>query len=162
MSPPVRKLTLDEARQRFNREEERRRSVESKIATVITVDALVISIVGVYSPLNDSLRLSMIVALISAGVGLWALRSRHYVRPGKDIDDFRQYDNLTEDEQRKKLLIDYIVAIDGNENAANPRDRITGNRKRHDNKYLLFDICTLLTGGALLLIIVNPVCQLLS
>jgi len=156
-SEPIRDLTLEEARRRYDDEESRRYGVESKIGTIITVDALIISIVGIFSSLGPFAILSMATALCSVGIGLWTLRTRDYNRPGKPIDDFLQYGDMTESAQRKQLLFDYIVALDGNENAENPENREVGNRKRNDKKYTYFDICVLLTGISLALILAKPV-----
>jgi len=153
----IRDITLEEARRRYDDEEIRRSGVESKIGTIITVDALIISIVGIFSDVDLYAILSMVAALLSVGLGLWTLRTRDYNRPGKPIDDFLQYEDMTEAAQRKQLLFDYIVALDGNENAEHPEDREVGNRKRNDTKYTYFDICVLLTGVSLALILAKPV-----
>jgi hypothetical protein len=158
----IRDLTLEEARRRYNDEESRRYGVESKIGTIITVDALIISIVGIFSSLGTFAILSMVTALCSVGIGLWTLRTRDYTRPGKPIDDFLQYGDMTEAAQRKQLLFDYIVALDGNEDAENPADREVGNRKRNDRKYTYFDVCVLLTGVSLALILAKPVVEHLA
>jgi hypothetical protein len=153
----IRDLTLEEARRRYDDEESRRYGVESKIGTIITVDALIISIVGIFSSLGIFAILSMVTALCSVAIGLWTLRTRDYNRPGKSIDDFLQYGDMTEAAQRKQLLFDYIVALDGNEDAEDPADRKVGNRKRNDRKYTYFDVCVLLTGVSLTLILTKPV-----
>jgi hypothetical protein len=104
----------------------------------------------------------MVAALLSVALGLWTLRTRDYNRPGKPIDDFLQYRDMTPAAQRKQLLFDYIVSLDGNENAENPEDREVGNRKRNDTKYTYFDGCVLLTGISLALILAKPVIESLS
>jgi len=102
----IRDITLEEARRRYNDEETRRSGVESKIGTIITVDALIISIVGIFSDVGLYAILSMVAALFSVGLGLWTLRTRDYNRPGKPIDDFLQYGDMTKAAQRKQLLFD--------------------------------------------------------
>jgi len=158
----IRDITLEEARRRYDDEEIRRSGVESKIGTIITVDALIISIVGIFSDVGLYAILSMAAALLSVGLGLWTLRTRDYNRPGKPIDDFLQYGDMTEAAQRKQLLFDYIVALDGNENAENSEDREVGNRKRNDTKYTYFDICVLLTSVSLALILAKTVAGYLA
>lgn len=161
-SDTIRDITLEEARRRYDDEEARRYGVEGKIGTIITVDALIISIVGILSTIGLYAILSMGAALLSVALGLWALRTRDYNRPGKPIDNFLQYGDMTAVAQRKQLLFDYIVALDGNENAENPEDREVGNRKRNDTKYTYFDVCVLLTGVSLALILAKPVAKYLA
>jgi hypothetical protein len=156
-SDAIRDITLEEARRRYDDEEARRYGVEGKIGTIITVDALIISIVGIFSDVGPYAILSMVAALLSVGLGLWTLRTRDYNRPGKPIDDFLQYGDMTAAAQRKQVLFDYIVALDGNETAENPEVREVGNKKRNDTKYTYFDICVLLTGVSLALILAKPV-----
>lgn len=91
----IRDLTLEEARRRYDDEESRRYGVERKIGTIITVNALIISIVGIFSSLGI-FALCMVAALCSVAIGLWTLRTRDYNRPGKSIDDFLQYSDMTE------------------------------------------------------------------
>lgn len=158
----IRDLTLEQARRRYDDEESRRYGVESKIGTIITVDALIISIVGIFSSLGIFAILSMTTALCSVALGLWTLRTRDYNRPGKPIDDFLQYSEMTEAAQRKQLLLNYIVALDGNEDAENPANQVVGNRTRNDRKYTHFDVCVLLTGISLALILAKPAVGYLS
>ena len=160
-SPLTKELTLEQARLRYQDEENRRSAVEGKVGTIITVDALIISIGGLFTELEPFILLSMGLALISVGIGLWTLRTRDYNHPGKPIDDFLQYEDLSVGDQRKQLLFDYIVAIDGNENAANLEDRKIGNKKKNDRKYLYFDICVVLTSLALALILLSVVIEFL-
>lgn len=157
--PGTKQLTLEQARLRYEDEEMRRRAVEGKIGVIITVDALIISVGGIFTERGAFVLLGMIVALLSVAIGLWALRTRNYYRPGKDIDDFIQYEDLDDEVQRKQLLLDYIVALDGNEGAVDPEERTVGNRKKNDRKYRLFDYCVILTGLALAMILVTPIAE---
>ncbi|MCF2206372.1 hypothetical protein KI372_06755 [Halobacterium salinarum] len=72
-------IPLEEARRRYDKEEQRRQSIESKIATMVTVNALIISFISVFSNL-DSLVLSLVLtpAIISVGLGLISIRSKAY------------------------------------------------------------------------------------
>lgn len=154
--PRTKDLTLDQARRLYGDEENRRSTVEGKIGTIITVDALIISIGGIFSERGLFVLVSMGLALLSVGIGLWALRTRDYNRPGKAIDDFLQYEDMPVEVQRKQILFDYILAIDGNEVADDPEERQVGNAKKNNRKYRLFDVCILLTGLSLTLILVGP------
>jgi len=75
---PTLELTLEEARRRYDDEKARRSAVESKIGTVVTIDALIIAVVGVFSDIGWVLGVAIVLALLSAGIGLWALRTRNY------------------------------------------------------------------------------------
>ena len=159
---PTKELTVEQARLRYQDEETRRAAVEGKIGTIITVDALIISIGGIFTDRDIFILAAMVLGLISVGIGLWALRARDYNRPGKAIDDFLQYEDIPVEQQRKDILFDYIVTLDGNEDAEDPEERKIGNKKKNDRKYLYFDICVLLTGVALALILVQPTIELLQ
>lgn len=160
--PKTKELTLSLARLRYHDEENRRTAVEGKIGTIITVDALIISIGGIFTERGFFVLLSMGLALLSVFIGLWALRTRDYNRPGKEIDDFVQYEDIAEEVQRKRMLFDYIVALDGNEDAEDPEERRVGNKKKNDRKYFLFDVCVLLTGLALAFILVTPAIEFVN
>jgi uncharacterized membrane protein len=45
-------LALEEIRLRYQEKSDRRTSVESKIGTVLTVDAIIVSVVSIFSSLN--------------------------------------------------------------------------------------------------------------
>jgi hypothetical protein len=150
---PTLELTLEEARRRYDDEKARRSAVESKIGTVVTIDALIIAVVGVFSDIGWVLGVAIVLALLSAGIGLWALRTRNYERPGKDIDDFHEYAGMTIEEQQRQLLTDYIVAIDGD------MDEIEGNHAHTDEKYNKYDVCVLLTGISFGIILLAPVIE---
>lgn len=87
----------------------------------------------------------LLPALVSAGLGLHAIRSRDYERPGKNIWDFydySDYDNV--DAQREQLLLDYV--------------RTTGNNKeKNDPKFGVFNNCIKLTFVSLALLLIAPV-----
>ena len=144
---PTRELTLEEARRRYDDEERRRVNVESKIGTVVTIDALVISLTGIFrQQMGLSLTFLFLVvlpALASAAIGLWVLRTRSYGRPGKKIEDFHEYSGMKYEQQIEKHLLDYEVATSDNRNLTN-------------NKYNNFDICVLLTSLSLILILTVP------
>lgn len=150
----VRSLTIEEARRRYDNEEARRTSVESKIGTIITIDALIISLVSVFPSEEILTTAGIILALVSVILGLWAFRKREYNRPGKSLGDFLQYGDISIEEQRKQILFDYIVAVEGNEEAGSEEEKVTGNRDKNDAKYRHFHVCSLLTGVSLLLLLI--------
>jgi multisubunit Na+/H+ antiporter MnhG subunit len=140
-------LTLEEARRQYDDEETRRDTVENKIGIVVTVDALLISFGALFNRGPSSLALVVILlpALVSAGLGLHAIRSRDYERPGKNIWNFYDYSEYDRsDAQREQLLLDYV--------------RTTGkNKEKNDPKFGVFNICIKLTFASLVLLLVTPV-----
>jgi len=144
---PTLDLTLEEARRQYDDEETRRDTVENKIGIVVTVDALLISFGALFNQGLHPLALVAILlpALVSAGLGLHAIRSRDYERPGKNIWDFydySEYDNA--DAQREQLLLDYV--------------RTTGkNKEKNDPKFGVFNNCIKLTFASLVLLLITPV-----
>ena len=140
---PTRELTLEEARRRYDDEDRRRENVENKIGTVVTIDALIISLTGVfYQQMNlsqQSLIFVVLPSIVSAAIGLWVLRTRSYGRPGKKIEDFHEYAGMEYEDQVEKQLLDYEVTT-------------SNNRRLNDKKYQNFDFCVLLTGLSLLFI----------
>jgi hypothetical protein len=144
---PSLELTLKEARRQYDDEEIRRDTVENKIGIVVTVDALLISFGALFNQGLPSLLLVVILipALVSAGLGLHAIRSRDYERPGKNIwgfYDYSEYDDVGA--QREQLLLDYVSAT-------------SGNKKKNDPKFGIFNTCIKLTFTSLALILVIPV-----
>jgi len=144
---PSLELTLEEARRQYNDEETRRDTVENKIGTVVTVDALLISFGALFNQGLPSLLLIVILipALVSAGLGLHAIRSRDYERPGKNIWDFYDYSEYGDvSAQREQFLLDYVSA--------------TGeNKKKNDPKFGIFNTCIKLTFTSLALLLIIPI-----
>lgn len=144
---PTLELTLEEARRQYDDEETRRDTVENKIGIVVTVDALLISFGALFNQgINPIILVIVLVpALVSAGLGLHAIRSRDYERPGKDIwnfYDYSDYDNAGD--QREQLLLDYV--------------RTTGkNKEKNDPKFGVFNTCIKLTFVSLLLLLATPI-----
>ena len=143
---PTLGLTLEEARRQYDDEETRRDTVENKIGIVVTVDTLLISFSTLFNQgLHPILLIGILLpALFSAGLGLHAIRSRDYERPGKNIWDFydySEYDGM--DSQREQLLLDYV--------------RATGeNKKKNDPKFGIFNNCIKLTFASLVLLLITP------
>jgi nitrogen fixation-related uncharacterized protein len=146
---PTLELTLEEARRQYDDEERRRAAVENKIGIVVTVDALLISFSALFGQDLHSLLLVVVLvpALASAGLGLYAIRSRVYDRPGKPIRDFHDYSAFDDDNgQREQLLLDY--------------EATTGeNKKKNDPKFTYFNWCIALTFISLFFVLMTPVAQ---
>jgi hypothetical protein len=145
---PTLELTLEEARRQYDDEERRRAAVENKIGLVVTVDALLISFGALFSRESPLLLFIMLApALVSAGLGLYAIRSREYNRPGKHIRDFHEYSQYDDvGDQREQLLLDY--------------ETTTGrNKEKNDPKFEVFNQCIALTFVSLVLVLVIPLTQ---
>lgn len=140
-------LTLEEARRQYDDEEARRDTVENKIGIVVTVDALLISFGALFNQgLHPLVLVAVLIpALVSAGLGLHAIRSRDYERPGKNIWDFYDYSEYDDiGAQREQLLLDYV--------------RTTGmNKEKNDPKFGVFNTCIKLTFTSLVLLLAMPV-----
>ncbi|WP_137284198.1 hypothetical protein [Halorussus salinisoli] len=140
-------LTLEEARRRYENEEQRRDAVESKIGTVVTVDALIISFGGLFSDLNSLLVLAVLLpAILSAGIGLFGIRSQKYGKPGLDIEDFHEYSKMGETEQKEHFLLAYEVATGDNEDL-------------NSTKFKVFNYCVGYTFLSLVLVLLSPLAQ---
>lgn len=150
-------LALEEIQLRYQEEAERRTSVESKIGTVLTVDAIIVSVVSIFSNLNIMHYAAMVVALISVFKGITALWVRDYHSPGLDIEDYLQYIDDPPEPVRRKLVKSYLTVITGNEETDDPEMFFKGNRTRNDEKLEKLDQCLKLTAVSLTLIILYPV-----
>jgi hypothetical protein len=154
-------IALEEARLRFQEESERRNSVESKIGTILTVDAIIVSVVGLFQNLTFLLIGAMGIALFSVIIGIHGLRVRDYHTPGKEIDDYLQYIDDTPQPIKRKLTIAYMTSISGNEATADPNKFFKGNRTKNDEKYRNLRVCQYLTLASLGLILLHSALTIL-
>lgn len=150
-------LALEEIRLRYQEESDRRTSVESKIGTVLTVDAIIVSVVSIFSSLNIMHYAAMAVALFSVVNGISALWVRDYHRPGLDEEDYLQYIDDPPEPVRRELVKSYLTVITGNEETDDPEMFFKGNRTRNDEKLKKLDQCLKLTAVSLALVILHPV-----
>jgi hypothetical protein len=152
-------IALEEARLRYQEESGRRNSVESKIGTVLTVDAIIVSVVGLFQNLSLLLIGAMAISLLSVIVGVHGLRVRDYHTPGKGIDDYLQYIDDPPMPLRRELTKAYMTVISGNEEADDPEKFFKGNRTKNDEKFRNLRWCQLLTvlSLGLILLHVNPI-----
>lgn len=137
--------TLHEARRRYDKEENRRTTVENKTRTVVTVNALIISFGSVFPSTGLFLNLvTFLPAVISAGLGLYGIRSRIYEKPGVDIEDFHNYSSFKTQELQEKFLLDYEICVSNNMNT-------------NDKKFTIFNYCIGLTFTSLVLVLLAPI-----
>lgn len=156
-STELQDIALEEIRQRFEEEANRRRAIESKIGTVLTVNAIIISVVSIFSELTLFPYVSMLLALTSVIVGLFGLSVRDYHNPGKEIEDYLQYIDSPPDRLKRELVKSYLTAITGNEEADDPEKYFKGNRTKNDEKIEKLDLGLKLTVGALVVLLLQPV-----
>lgn len=154
-------LALEEIRLRYQEEADRRTSVESKIGTVLTVDAIIVSVVSIFSDLNIMHYAAMAVALISVFNGISALWVRDYHSPGLNVEDYLQYIDDPPQPVRRELVKSYLTVITGNEETDDPEMFFKGNRTRNDEKFEKLDQCLKLTAVSLTLVILHPIPTLL-
>jgi hypothetical protein len=154
-------LALEEIRLRHQEESERRTSVESKIGTVLTVDAIIVSVVSIFSNLNFLHYAAMGLALLSVFNGISALWVRDYHSPGKKVDDYLQYIDDPPQPVRRELVMSYLTVITGNEETDDPEMFFKGNRTRNDEKFEKLDQCLKLTAVSLTLVILHPLATLI-
>jgi len=154
-------LALEEIRLRYQEEADRRTAVESKIGTVLTVDAIIVSVVSIFSNLNILHYAAMGVALLSVFNGISALWVRDYHSPGLDIDDYLQYIDDPPQPVQRELVKSYLTVITGNEETDDPEKFFKGNRTRNDEKLKKLDQCLKLTAASLTLVILHPVVTLI-
>jgi len=155
-------LALKEIRLRYQEEAERRTSVESKIGTVLTVDAIIVSVVSIFSTLNVIHYAAMAVALVSVLNGITALWVRDYHVPGLDTEDYLQYIDDPPKPVRRELVKSYLTVITGNEETEDPEKFFKGNRTRNNEKLQKLDQCLKLTAISLALVFLHPVPGLLQ
>lgn len=149
-------LALEEIRLRYQEESNRRNSVESKIGTVLTVDAIIVSVVSIFSNLNIMHYTAMAVALFSVFNGISALWVRDYHSPGLEIEDYLQYIDDPLEPVQRELVKSYLTVITGNEQTNDPEMFFKGNRTRNDEKLDKLDQCLKLTAVSLVLVILHP------
>ncbi|WP_306056998.1 hypothetical protein [Natronococcus wangiae] len=119
-SHPSLSKTLEEMRFRYNDEEDRKRSIGTKIGIVLTVNAIIISYVITIRELSAlSKTVILLLAFASAASCLYALRPRRYSRPGESIDDL-PYEAFQEPHEFDEQFIwDYHKAVKENTSVNN-------------------------------------------
>lgn len=137
---------LTEARRRFDNEEDRRDNIERKIGIVVTVDALLVSLGGLFLENTEELlsAITLTPALLSALVGLVVIRPKNYKNPLRNPSEYYSYASFEEEELHDKFLLSYMYAIEYN-------------GKLNRLKVSFLNLCNVLTFATLLLIITNPI-----
>lgn len=146
-------ISLAETRLRYQEEEDRRKAAEAKIGIVLTVNAIIISVISIFSDLNVLHYLAMVFALASVIIGISALWVRDYHQPGKETEDHLQYIDDPPENLKRELVKSYITVITGNEEADDPEKYFKGNETLNDEKIAKLDWSLKLTIGSLLCIL---------
>lgn len=138
-------IAIKEYRNQLNLSEQRRRSVEAKIAAVLTVDTLIITVGGSLETPGVVVRMFQILALTSIGFGLFALASRKYSVPVERPDNLLVYKReMSPDEFLETLNLSYYVSL-------------RQNRRVNNLRYRLYNVATILTSISLLAFFINTV-----
>lgn len=147
-SHPSLSQALEEARNRYEDEEDRRRTIETKIGILISIDAIVISVLASFGEIvTNSNLLALFFALSSAAIGLHILWPRDYDRPGVDIEEIFGEAARETYEFEKQFLNDYRAAI-------------STNIENNDDRYRVFKICAVLTFSSIGVVFLSqlPIC----
>jgi hypothetical membrane protein len=133
------KISLEEARRRYDNEEVRRDGLENKISILVTADTLILTLVGVFGkqPLLHR-TVAVLPAMISSIIGLLLIVPKLYANPVRNR--YYEYAEWDENEAYDRLFVSYIDAIERNE-AIN------------EFKFTHFHTCIFLTLSSLLLIV---------
>lgn len=138
---------VEEARRRFDGEENRRSIVETKISFIVAVDALVISLVGSSLFPDISLIASgalIAPAIVSAIIGISQMRVRIYTTPFADFKEYYPFAKQeTENQIYDRILISNIEAT-------------MDNAELNTSKYKWLNVCLVLTFVSLLLVSLSP------
>lgn len=140
-------LTLEEIRQNYLTEQDRKSNIEVRIGAIVGIDALLVSLVGVFGEMHWLVRTSiLILALAAGGFGLAAFNSREYRKPGPEPDDVFGYARKDNAEALRSYIQNYRRAINHN-NAKN--------NERMDT----LDLCFQLTAAAFIVLLLSPVIE---
>lgn len=141
---PSMSIALEEIRRNYDTEQRRKSNVEVKIGTIIGVDALIISVVGVFGTMHILTRLAILIpAVIAVGFALQAFSSREYLKPGPPVDELFGTARNDTVNTRKQFIQNYRQAI--KHNAQKNSDRMDTLKK-----------CFCLTVFSFFLLLLSP------
>lgn len=114
-SHPSLPLALKEVRRRYEDEEDRRSTVETKTGILISIDAIIISVVALFNGIGSRFTTTVIgLAIGSAIIGLYILWPRNYERPGPNIGDIFGESQRDKHDFEKQFNNDYRAAVTTN------------------------------------------------
>ena len=141
---PSLSIALDELRQKYSIEQDRKSNIEVKIGAIIGIDAILVSIVGAFGSIHLLTKVVILLpALFSAGFALKTFNSRTYEKPGPEVDEIFSYARMDEASARKNFVQNY-------------RQAVKHNARQNDRRMETLDTCFILTAVSLLLIVGSP------
>jgi hypothetical protein len=141
---PSLSLSLEELHRHYDIEQDRKSNIEVRIGAIVGIDALLISVVGVFGQFHIATKLAILIpALVAAGFGLAAFNSREYLKPGPEVDEIFGYARMEDPNAVKNFIQNYRQAIKHNTQM---------NTERMDT----LDTCFSLTAVSFVLILVSP------
>ena len=140
-------LVLEEIRQDYLTEQDRKSNIEGRIGAIVGIDALLVSLVGVFGEMYWFVQAGILVpALVAGGFGLAALNSREYRKPGPEPDDSFGYARKENAEALKSYIQNY-------------RRAINHNNARNNERMDTLDRCFQLTAVAFIVLFLSPVLE---
>jgi hypothetical protein len=137
-------LALEEIRQNYLTEQDRKSNIEVRIGAIVGIDALLVSLVGVFGQMHWLTRASILIpALVAGGYGLAAFSSREYRKPGPEADEIFGYARKEEGEATKAFIQNY-------------RRAINHNNARNNERMDTLDRCFKLTALSFIFILLSP------
>lgn len=143
-------LVLEELRRRYDDVEERRSAIDEKATRLLTLNAVLISILGTLTSVRDPVTIGAVgLLLISGGIALLSIRTREYARPLATVGHVYAYSNDSKDDFRASFAELYESAI-------------TNNEARNEIKNRYFQVGFYTSAGAILLVGVAIIVRALS
>lgn len=140
-------VALEEIRESYDVEQSRKSNIEVKIGGVVAVNALLISVItAVDTVAFPTAVIVSLPALVSTGLGLLALRSREYAKPGPEPDDIFAYARRDKPNSRKDFIQNY-------------RQAIKKNHRRNNERMGTLTTCFWLTGASFVLVVGAPLIE---
>jgi hypothetical protein len=134
---PSIEYALNLAKGYYEDSERRRNTIDSKLGSIITVNALVIGFASFDGSLTPLPLASVLLSLVSLMAGLWILRLNTYCRPGRETDEFYKYAGMDEEEFFDEVLLSHIAALDKN-------------KEINDRRLLYLRFCLVMTALSVL------------
>ena len=141
-------VALEEVRESYDVEQSRKSNIEVKIGGVVAVNALLISVITAVDSVGFLTAVIVsLPALVSTGLGLLALRSREYAKPGPEPDDIFGYARQDKPNSQKDFIQNY-------------RQAIKQNHQRNNERMGTLTTCFWLTGATFVLVVGAPLIEL--
>ncbi|MFC7115840.1 hypothetical protein ACFQH2_14015 [Natronoarchaeum sp. GCM10025703] len=113
---------LEEARRRFDLEQERSDVIENKAGTVFALNAIIITVTSIIEGLSShSTVIIIFLSMLSAGQALRVLSVYDYQRPMQNARNISRYINFSKEEFDRKFIELYIESTENNRSINNER-----------------------------------------